>query len=241
MPNSYFQFKQFRIDQGNCAMKVTTDGCLLGAFAAQHISDTSTQLLDIGSGTGLLSLMVAQKQHLSIDAVELDQQAAAQLRENIQQSPWANRIQAYEIAIQEFAHQSTKQYDIIICNPPFYPNHLKSPNSQINRARHTDQLPFEELAASVGQLLTESGIFYLLLSAQQQTLFAEIAVANGLYCQEQHAIQDRENSPVIRIISVWGKQQVNQKNHQFIIKGKNNEYSSQAEQLLHDYYLIFSN
>lgn len=239
MPNSYFQFKQFKIEQENCAMKVSTDACILGAFAAQHISSTPSSILDIGSGTGLLSLMLAQKVAATIDAIELDQQAAVQLQDNIQQSPWAERVQAHQIAIQDFAQAHKQPYDIIISNPPFYPNHLTTSDTQINRARHTVSLSFEELAAVVHQLMKETGTFYLLLSAQQQALFSKIAQEQGIYCQEHWAIQDRATSPVIRVVSVWGKQVAEQKNHQLVIKGYNTQYSNQFEELLRDYYLIF--
>ena len=220
-------------------MKVSTDSCLLGAFTAAHIKHTPTRILDIGSGTGLLSLMIAQKVASPIDAVELDEQAAVQLRENIAQSPWANRVQVYADSIQTFSQQTEQQYEVIICNPPFYPNHFKSPSATINRARHTDQLSFGELVAAVQQLLNKKGTFYLLLPPQQQLLFAEIAQATGLYCHESLTVQARADSAVIRVISVWKKEEKEHTQQALIIRNQGNQYTTQFESLLSDYYLIF--
>ncbi|MGN6568280.1 MAG: tRNA1(Val) (adenine(37)-N6)-methyltransferase, partial [Flavipsychrobacter sp.] len=142
MSNQYFQFKQFRIEQDKCAMKVSTDACIQGAWTPIH--DHVRHVLDIGTGTGLLSLMLAQRDpRMHIDAVELDEQAATQAKENIVSSPFSERIDIIHGDAKEY--QANQQYDLIICNPPFFQNSLLGDNSKRNTARHTLSFSYEDL------------------------------------------------------------------------------------------------
>ncbi|MDP4263910.1 MAG: methyltransferase, partial [Bacteroidota bacterium] len=137
MANNYFQFKQFIIHQDRCAMKVTTDACLFGAWAAKRIrnsGDRTLNMLDIGTGTGLLSLMIAQQCDALIDAIEIDKVAAGQAEENVTSSPWKEKIRITQGDIKYFAKSSSSRYDIVICNPPFYENELVSPSHEKNIA-----------------------------------------------------------------------------------------------------------
>src|SRR3982750_4258430 len=164
MSNTYFQFKEFRIDQERTAMKVTTDGCLLGAWASQLISGDSLhqgQVLDIGTGTGLLSLMIAQVTNHRIDSVEMEDQAAIQALENIAHSKWKDRIQLIHADIREYTTEC--RYDYIVSNPPFYENELKSGRQEKDMAHHDAGLSLTELFASIDRLLSPDGKFYLLL------------------------------------------------------------------------------
>ena len=156
--NPYFQFKQFRVNQGQCAMKVTLDACLFGALV--NVED-SRRILDIGTGTGLLSLMAAQRSSAHIDAVELDSEAAYQAQQNVDQSPWQHRLQVVHSAVQDLP--TGAQYDTIICNPPFFENSLRAPDERRNRARHTDTLSFSQLAESIDQFLENDGMAWVLL------------------------------------------------------------------------------
>ncbi|MEP7128610.1 MAG: methyltransferase, partial [Chitinophagales bacterium] len=137
MSNTYFQFKQFRIDQDQSAMKVATDACILGAATP---APADGAILDIGTGTGLLSLMIAQKCSGRIDAVELDEGSFHQATSNVQNSLWKDRINVIHSDVRTF--HPNKKYDLIICNPPFFENHFKSPFLQKNKAKHAVQLSY---------------------------------------------------------------------------------------------------
>ena len=172
MANDYFQFKQFLIKQDKCAMKVCTDACLLGAFAANRLPLTVHRLLDIGTGTGLLSLMLAQRNlNAVIDAVEIDEAAAEQAKENFNNSPWKERLNVHNEPIQKFAKSINKKYDVIICNPPFFENDLKSNDNQRNLALHSAALSLEELISIVGFLLEKNWKLFLFASISPHKIF----------------------------------------------------------------------
>ena len=159
MPNSFFSFKQFTINQGDCAMKVTTDSCLFGAWVSQYGS--AGKVLDIGTGTGLLSLMYAQQKSLTvIDGVELDADAAKQASENVASSPWPNAIAITHHNIINF--KPAYHYDTIISNPPFYQQQLISSNEKKNTAHHSSHLSLPELFQNVDRLLKSDGYFFVL-------------------------------------------------------------------------------
>src|SRR5215203_3558425 len=160
MSNPYFRFKKFTVFHDRCAMKVTTDSCFFGAWAADQIQRSKVNIqniLDIGAGSGLLSLMIAQKNAALIDAVEMDGAAAGQAKENIQCSPWKNRINIQQENILSF--EPSHLYDVIICNPPFYENELASGNTEKNIAHHSEELVFSDLVRLIAKHLSNSGLF----------------------------------------------------------------------------------
>ena len=188
MPNNYFQFKQFLIQQDKCAMKVCTDACLFGACLPNLLrwKSKNTVALDIGTGTGLLALMFAQKNlHAIIDAVEIDEAAAKQAKENFDNSPWKERLNVYNNSIQQFANSTQKKYEVIICNPPFYENDLKSENQKRNLALHSDALFLEELISVVDLLLTDNGSFFVLLPFHRTKYFEALLLKNKLHVKEK--------------------------------------------------------
>ena len=165
-------------------MKVCTDACVLGAWAdVGPPNSTSTYLLDIGTGTGLLALMAAQRNPSAVfDAVELDEAAAGQAAENVATSPFADRVRVWQTAIQAYrppADVPGAVYDHILTNPPFYVNSLRSPSGAVNRALHADELPFADLVAAVARLLKPGGTWSVLLPPPEAVLLNQLAGASG--------------------------------------------------------------
>ena len=195
--NTFFHFKQFSIEQQNCAMKVSTDACLFGASIP--LSD-SRPILDIGTGTGLLALMVAQRSSGYIDAVELDAQAAQQAIENINSSPWQERITVYQQSIQRFAQNCPARYGTIICNPPFFTNHSPSQEPRRHQARHNDTLSFSDLGQAVTQLLTKKGLFHVLLPASEHQHFVATVEQEGLHLTNTLCVRPTQAKAVSRHI-----------------------------------------
>ena len=235
MPNSYFQFKQFRVKQDRSDMKVTTEGCLLGALVALHGDEE--HILDIGTGTGLLSLMLAQRSTGTIDAVELSEAAAQQAAENFENSPWKERLHVYQGTIQDYAKFAGKCYDLIVSNPPFFKDHLKSGKAK-DRAIHNDDLPPEDLAQSVKQLLARQGRLWVIYPAYEFEQFLKVAAGHHLLLQHQYEIYDRPGKPIFRVIGVFGFEEKEDPDHALIyIKESEGGYSSRFQGLVEAYYL----
>jgi len=230
LANSYFQFKQFKVNQEGAAMKVCTDSCIFGAFIQP--SDAKT-ILDIGTGTGLLSLMIAQRCSAFIDAVEIDESAAQQATENVLNSPWKDKIKIHHSSIQNFPEQ---KYDLIISNPPFYENSLKSPNDSINSAHHSTLLTREELLKAVKSRLTSNGVFWVLLPPYQSELLREEALEYGLYVSSIIIVKDTYESKALREITTFSFELNMPKVNEFTIKNKEG-YTQEFNSLLKEYYL----
>ena len=185
LANNYFRFKQFSVSQEHCAMKVCTDACLFGAWLAGRITGQPfAKALDIGTGTGLLSLMLAQ-QHpgLQIDAAEIDTAAAKQAADNIKASPWPEQIHVHPVGIQQYP--VTNDYDLIFSNPPFFENDLKSTSDTRNLALHSAALSLEELAEIAVAQLKPGGYFAVLLPWHRNHYFRELAGSKGLFLVEE--------------------------------------------------------
>lgn len=190
-----FRFKQFIIRHDRSTMKVGTDGVLLGAWA--DVAEART-MLDIGTGTGVIAIMLAQRslREATIDAVELDKHAFEQALENVRQSPWPEKVSAHHSSIQNF--HTEKNYDIIISNPPYFQNSQKPPDPKRSITRHTDSLPFLELIIAVNRLLATHGKFNIILPFQEGLSFIDLAHDHGLYCTRQWSFRTRKGKPIER-------------------------------------------
>ena len=215
-------------------MKVCTDACLLGAWTAVRIKNEK-KILDIGAGTGLLSLMLAQKTEALIDAIELDSDAAAQAKENILQSPWSARIQISEADIRTTALPA--DYDFIISNPPFYETDLRSPESKKNKAKHNESLTLEELIDAIRKHLKKSGSFSILLPFFRHEYFETLAAAHGFFLIEKLSVLQTPKHDPFRSIGLFSYQKPEKIiDQELIIKNEDGKYSPEFYGLLKDYY-----
>lgn len=234
MANHYFQFKQFKVEQSLAAMKVCTEACVFGALAA---SESPTRILDIGAGTGLLSLMLAQKFNSSIDAVEIEEQAFLQTKSNFKQSPWRHRLTAYHASIQTFSQEYPRKYDFIIANPPFFTNHLQTVNRGKNLALHNNSLSQKDLLRAVKALLSSSGSFYLLLPPSEAANFDTQAIQEGLFLNKRIIIFNRPGAEPFRYLSYFSFQKEKMVFENFIIRNEDDSYSKDFVTFLKPYYL----
>ncbi|RYY55751.1 MAG: methyltransferase domain-containing protein [Chitinophagaceae bacterium] len=250
MGNSYFQFKQFRIDQDRTAMKVTTDGCLLGAWAASVIgendvpvtssSPAQNRILDIGAGTGLLSLMLAQASNYSIDAIEIDEQAAIQADENFANSKWSERLSIIHSDVKTFAGEQA--YQVIISNPPFYENELKSGNTPKDTAHHDEGLSLAALFYAIDQNLSDDGKLFLLLPVKREADLQKLMNLYGFSTDEKVLVKQTTAHSPFRIIILASRVQKSgeaypAKVSEESIKDGNGGYTEWFSNLLEPYYL----
>ena len=234
MSNHYFQFKEFTVEQNKCGMKVCTDACILGAYAN---AKNTRNILDIGAGTGLLSLMLAQRFEAIINAVEIDKNAYLQARENIKNSPWKKQIAVHHSSIQNYTADTKEQFGFIISNPPFYQNHLQENTPSKNTAHHTVSLSQTDLLSCVDKLLTDDGKFVVLLPIVQSEQLEQQAKNHQLFTSEKLLIRDREASKNIKIIATYQRKKTNPITNELIIKKADGSYSTDFVALLKDYYL----
>ncbi|MBG9376655.1 methyltransferase [Panacibacter sp. DH6] len=236
MPNNFFRFKEFTVHQELCAMKVCTDACLFGAWLAGKLKDKALkQILDIGTGTGLLSLMLAQKTNAFFDAVEIDTNAAVQAQQNFRASPWADRLRLCNVAIQAF--KPAHQYDCIISNPPFFENDLKSLDCKRNLALHSAALSLEELLQFAADHLAADGLFAVLLPFHRSAYFEQMA-QRRLYLQQKVLVKQTMEHPYFRSMLLFATSQKTCTQEDTItIRDNKREYSETFASLLKDYYL----
>ncbi len=205
LANSYFQFQQFRIEQGDCAQKVSTDACLLGAAADLA---GAGRVLDLGTGTGLLALMAAQRAPAAtIEAIEIDPAAAAQAARNVAASPWANRVAVRPLSLAAYAATQPAPLSHIVCNPPFFRRSLTSPDAARATARHegAGSLTFGDIVAFAAAYLTATGTLTVLLPPPEMAQFAQEAAANGLPAQVCLTVRHQPGGRTTRAIWQFGR------------------------------------
>ena len=239
MANDYFQFQQFRIEQSQCAMKVSTDACLLGAAADLT---GATRLLDIGTGTGLLALMAAQRHPtVHIEAIEIDAAAATQAAANAVASPWAARIRVSELSLADYAATQPAPFSHIICNPPFFRQSLRSPDAARTTARHeaADTLSFAALAAFAATFLLANGQLTVLLPPIEMQAFESVAAEVGLCPATRLVVRHRPGSRPLRHITAFrfGAKETVETELTIRTAGNDEEYSTAFRALLAGFYL----
>jgi len=233
-----FKFKRFEVAQDRCAMKIGTDAVLLGAWAPLDHSPES--ILDIGAGTGVIALQMAQRSSAqTIDAVEIDTDAFEQCTDNFEQSPWADRLYCYHAAIQEYASEIDEQYDLIVSNPPFFSDEFKSGDAQRDTARFNDALPFDHLAICAAHLLANNGVFALILPLKEEAQFLKLAATAGLFLKRRCGVygntQNQETEK--RVLLALTKIEQKIEHQKLTIETARHEYTPEYIAIVQDFYL----
>lgn len=238
MPSTSFAFKQFTIKQDKCAMKVGTDAVLLGAWI---VPNDSKQILDIGTGTGVIALMLAQKTEAHIDAIDIEEEAFIQAQQNVSESKFSNQIHVSHISFQDYSKTTNKKYNLIVTNPPYFEQSLKSSDEQRSHARHADVLPFEELLDGVLKLLDEKGKFCLILPTLEAVKFRTLAEKKGLNLSKLLRVKSRvdKNTDKRHLMQFEFKPSEFSEQTIAIEQLERHQYTDDYKELTKDYYLNF--
>lgn len=233
MPNPFFQFKQFTVWHDRCAMKVGTDGVLLGAWAD---AENASRILDVGTGTGLIALMLAQRNSLArITAVEIDEEAAEQARINVAHSPWAERI---DVVCKNFRFFETEdKYNLIISNPPYFVDALNCPDKQRNMARHTCELNYELLFQRSSRLLCEQGRVCVIIPAEVEQTVVATAWKYGLFPSRLLRVFTKPGKPCRRVLLSFCSQDKGCMEEVLYIEAEQNRFTPEYIALTREFYL----
>jgi len=230
---SIFKFKQFEVDQTGCAMKINTDGVLLGAMVDHQLP---RRILDIGTGTGVIALMLAQRfPEAFIQAVEIDEKAAETAERNFVASVFNERLKVQHVAIEGF--NSDEKFDLIVSNPPFFVNDLKNQEARKGIARHADEQFFYDLIIKVNELLSATGIFWFVLPVKQAEQLISSGIQYGLYLNQQIDLHSDETKPAFRKIVGLSRSKVALERMQFNIYQAEKVYTQTYQNLLKPYFL----
>jgi len=233
---SSFRFKQFAVQHFQSTMKVGTDAVLLGAWAEV---ENAERILDIGTGCGIIALMLAQRSTAKIDAIEVDNASCEEAGMNFANSSWCDRLHLINKSIQEYATSGNPVYDTIVSNPPFFINSLKSAVASRNLARHNDTMNSTELIAAIKKLLKPEGKFSLILPVNESMLFTEEAAENGLYCHVSLLVRPKQNLLPNRVLMQFGFQDVRSITDELSIRKPTAEFTDDYRKLTRDFYLSF--
>lgn len=239
MANSFFKFKQFIVHQENCAMKVCTDACLFGGWVAERMKNYELEIkncLDIGTGTGLLSLMLAQQnQDIIIDAIEINEDAANQAKNNFLASLWNNRLNSIYADVNQYLF--SKKYQLIISNPPFFENDLKSDNAKRNLALHSSQLRLDELLKVIKNNLSSDGKFAILLPYHRTDSFEELCSIHQFFLEEKVLVKQTPAHNYFRSMLLFSSSKTEKTEKEITVKTSEQQYSMEFITLLKEYYL----
>lgn len=232
-----FSFKQFTIQDSVCAMKVGTDGVLLGAWADMHSPVPNPEILDIGTGSGLIAIMLAQRfDSAHIDAIDIDSSAIQQTNENVNDCPFASRISAWEIDLGMM--NETKKYNLIVSNPPFYQEDTSCPDTKRDTARHTSSLPFDTLLSKASALLDTDGTFCVIVPTSAATELIGSSALYGLYLYKKTDIHTTTRKPAKRtLLAFTHNRNVDSLLSKLFLRDESNEISQEYRKLTEDFYL----
>lgn len=231
-----FTFKQFHVNQDRCAMKIGTDGVLLGAWTP--LINNPYNVLDIGAGTGILSLMLAQRSNAEqIDAIEIDEDAYEQCVENFEASPWGDKLFCFHAGLDEFVDEPEDEYDLIISNPPFYTDDYKSDNTSRDLARFEDALPFEELIEAAALLLSDNGIFSVIIPFKEEERFVSLCKELDLFPLKITRVKGTPTSEIKRSLLAFCRMEQTPLNDELVIEISRHNYTSEYIELTKDFYL----
>ncbi len=235
MSNSYFSFKQFTIQQDKAAFKVGTDGVLLGAVADL---EGANQILDVGSGTGLIAIMAAQRSNAEIIAIEPDYESYIQCHENITLCPWKERIKVENISLQDY--KTPGLFDLIVSNPPYFSDSLKNPDPRKSSSRHNDSLSGYELIKGASRLMAEGGRLQVIMPYVEGNIFIAEASEYGFFCNNILKIRPLPNSEIRRLILTFSRQRLKTSEKFLTIEhGKRHEFTEEYINLTKEFYLKF--
>jgi tRNA1Val (adenine37-N6)-methyltransferase len=234
---SLFHFKQFSIHQDKTAMKVGTDGVLLGAWAPIH--DNPKSILDIGTGTGLIALMLAQRTDAEqIDALEISENAFEQATENFDNSIWADRLYCYHAGLDEFIEEPDCEYDLIVCNPPFYSEDFKTNDVDRNLARFQDAMPFEEIVEAAELLLSENGTLAVIIPFKEEEYFIKLCSQAELFPVKATRIRGSGTTNITRSLLAFKRYELSVINaNEITIENNRHDYTEEYIELTKDFYL----
>ncbi|GAA3763183.1 tRNA1(Val) (adenine(37)-N6)-methyltransferase [Flavobacterium ginsengiterrae] len=232
-----FTFKQFSVNQDKTAMKVGTDGVLLGAWTP--VSHNPFSVLDIGAGTGIIALMIAQRSGAEqIDALEIDEDAYEQAVENFENSPWGDRLFCFHAGLDEFIEEPEDEYDLIVSNPPFYAEDYKSSNEQRDLARFQDAMPFDEIVEAADLLLSENGILAIIIPFREEEKFIALAKESELYPIKITRVKGTPSSEIKRSLLAFSRNENTQTEiDELIIEIERHIYTPEYINLTKDFYL----
>ncbi|MFZ7146509.1 MAG: tRNA1(Val) (adenine(37)-N6)-methyltransferase [Bacteroidota bacterium] len=238
MSETSFRFKQFTIHQEKCAMKVGTDAVLLGSWV---LPENSNHILDIGSGTGIISLMLAQKSEAEIDAIDIDENAYLQTKENFRISPWFFRLYPHHISLQEFAKDKAPSYDLIVTNPPYF-HHASKPNVEARvNARHSEVLTFDELIDGTIRLLLPNGRLCVILPCKEGMEFLDKAQKRGLFCRNLLRVRTRSDKSEKRLLMQFSFQFGTMTDEEITIQEEDGTFTNDYIELTKEYYINLKN
>ena len=236
-----FNFKQFSVNQERCAMKIGTDGVLLGAWTP--LINNPFNVLDIGAGTGILSLMLAQRSNAApnnvgiIDAIEIDEDAYEQCVENFEASPWGDKLFCFHVGLDEFVDEPEDEYDLIISNPPFYTDDYKSDNTSRDLARFEDALPFEELIEAAALLLSDNGIFSVIIPYKEEDRFVAMCKELDLFPLKITRVKGTPTSETKRSLLAFCRIEQTPLIDELIIEISRHNYTPEYIELTKEFYL----